>query len=281
MSIRDLIKQGEQIFIDYQKQDAIIDARLLMMHLFNEDYGWILMNQNKTVPEHIKQSYIYLVAKRTQGIPLQYITNSQEFMGLDFYVDERVLIPRQDTETLVEQIIKISKTKPITNAVEIGIGSGCISIALAYYINNLKIIGIDICKKALEVANKNIKMYNYQDRISIINSDVFKEFSLDDEPLDLVVSNPPYISKYETPFLMKELHCEPKIALTDDNDGLTFYQIISQDALKYLRNGGIIAFEIAFNQAENVSKLLYENNYKDIQIIKDLAGKDRVVIATK
>ncbi|ONI47113.1 protein-(glutamine-N5) methyltransferase, release factor-specific [Candidatus Epulonipiscium fishelsonii] len=275
------MKQGENIFINYKKQDAIIDARLLMMHLFDEDYTWILMNRDKIVPEHIKQSYIYLVAKRTQGIPLQYITNSQEFMGLNFYVDERVLIPRQDTETLVEQIIEISKTKSLKNAVEIGIGSGCISIALAHYINNLKIVGIDICKKALEVANKNINIYNYQDRISIINSDVFNEFTLEDELLDLVISNPPYITKDETPFLMKELHCEPKIALTDDNDGLTFYEIISKDAHNYLREGGIIAFEIAFNQAKNVSKLLYENNYNDIQVIKDLAGKDRVVIATK
>lgn len=279
-TLHELIKQGEEILAAYHKPDAIIDARLLMCYLLGCKDITLILNRDEMISPHVEESYMYLIAKRTQGIPLQYITKSQEFMGLEFYVDERVLIPRQDTETLVEAILDIAKKESIHQVVEIGAGSGCISISLAHYRKDMDITAIDISQDALEVTLKNARYHHVEDRISCIKSDLFEAYKGGANTLDLIVSNPPYISREECKSLMREVEgYEPRIALTDGFDGLTFYRRISKEAKVFLKPNGIIAYEIGYNQSEDVTHILNQEGYYNIQTLKDLPGKDRVVIA--
>lgn len=281
-TISELVHAGEKILKSYNQPDASVDAKLLVMYLLECDKMYLIMNANLEVADHIQESYMYLIAKRTQGIPLQYITKEQEFMGLNFYVDERVLIPRQDTETLVETIINLSKEIPIYNAVEIGVGSGCISVSLAHFIPDINIVAMDICDRALDVANKNVQVHGMSDRIELLRSDVFKEYTGEEASLDLIVSNPPYISLVECKQLMKEVkEFEPIHALTDGKDGLNFYRQITKEAKTYLRENGLLAYEIGYDQGEAVSEIMQQEGFKNIQVIKDLPGHDRVVIGRK
>lgn len=281
-TVNELMHFGEKILTSYNQLDAAIDARLLLMHLLECDKMYLVMNGNLEVADHIQESYLYLIAKRSQGIPLQYITKEQEFMGLNFYVDERVLIPRQDTETLVETVIGLAKEVPIHNAVEVGVGSGCISVSLAHFMPEMHITSIDICDRALSVAKKNIQAHNLSDRVTTLQSNVFESYEGEENSLDLIVSNPPYISDEECKQLMKEVReFEPRHALTDGKDGLTFYKIITEYAQKYLKDNGLLAYEIGYNQGEAVSELLKQHGFKEIKVIKDLPGQDRVVIGRK
>lgn len=282
LTINELVLKGERILSAYQKQDAKIDARLLAMYLLNWDRTTLLLNAKEKVADHIEESYMYLIAKRGQGIPLQYITKQQAFMGLNFYVDERVLIPRQDTETLVETLINKAKDIPIHKAIEIGVGSGCISVALAKSLVDLYITAIDICEEALHVAEKNCIYNKVQDRVTLLQSNIFENYEGEEASIDLIVSNPPYISIEECKELMVEVRrFEPRKALTDEGDGLGFYKIITEKASYYLRAGGVLAYEIGYNQANGVVGLFESNGFKDIEVIQDLAHKDRVVIGRK
>jgi release factor glutamine methyltransferase len=279
-TLHELIKQGEEILRAYHKLDAAIDARLLMCYLLGCKDITLILNRDEMISPHVEESYMYLIAKRTQGIPLQYITKSQEFMGLEFYVDERVLIPRQDTETLVETILDIAKQEPLHQVVEIGVGSGCISISLAHYRKDMNITAIDISQEALEVTLKNTRYHHVEDRISCIKSDLFDAYKGAANTLDLIVSNPPYISREDCKSLMHEVEgYEPRIALTDGSDGLTFYRRISKEAKVFLKPNGLIAYEIGYNQSEAVMHILSQEGFYNIQTLKDLPGKDRVVIA--
>lgn len=281
-TVSELIQLGESILKSYNQPDAGIDARLLAMYLLECDKMYLMTNRDLEVADHIQESYLYLIAKRTQGVPLQYITNEQEFMGLNFFVDSRVLIPRQDTETLVETIINLSKEEPIHKAVEVGVGSGCISVSLAHFIPGIQITAIDICQRALEVAKKNIQTHDVAERVTTLESNVFEKYEGVEGALDLIVSNPPYISVVECKQLMKEVReFEPRHALTDENDGLTFYKQITKEAKKYLKENGLLAYEIGYNQGDDVKNILEQEGFKNIQVIKDLPGHDRVVIGRK
>ena len=186
VTVNQLIAMGRNVLESYEKMDAAIDARLLALYLLQCTSSELILHGNDEVADHIKESYMYMIAKRIQGIPLQYITKSQEFMGLEFYVDERVLIPRQDTETLVETIIEYSKQNRVEKAVEVGVGSGCISVSLVHYIKGLNITAIDICENALAVAKKNVKAHQLEEHITLLQSDVFKDYDGEEESLDLI-----------------------------------------------------------------------------------------------
>lgn len=279
-TLYELIMQGEEILKAYHRPDAAIDARLLMRHILGCKDITLVLNKNEVISRHLEESYMYLIAKRTQGIPLQYITKNQEFMALDFYVDERVLIPRQDTETLVETIINLAKVQPIHQVIDIGSGSGCISISLAHYLKDVLITAVDISQEALDVTIKNAAANGVSDKIICIKSNLLNDCPAEFNSIDLIVSNPPYISKDECKFLMKEVNdYEPRVALTDGADGLTFYRQISMQAKPYLKESGILAYEIGYNQAEAVTDILMNEGFKNIEVIKDLTGKDRVIIA--
>lgn len=278
VTVNEMIAYGAKLLKSYDKADANIDAELLALYILGYTKLERIMNASKEVEKSDFSQYKEYIEKRCSGIPLQYITHEQEFMGLPFYVDQNVLIPRQDTETLVETLIEKSKLKPFKNIIEIGVGSGCISISLAKFLPYANIVGIDISNKALEIASKNANKNGVADQIKWICSDLFNNYS-GEKNIDLIVSNPPYITTEDCSILSEEIKKhEPMLALDGGMDGLDFYRQITIQAKKYLCIGGILAYEIGYNQANDISNILKDNGYKYIEVIKDLANKDRVVI---
>ena len=212
--------------------------------------------------------------------PLQYILGEWEFYGLPFKVRENVLIPRADTEILVEQCIQLMREIEEPNILDIGSGSGAISIAIANELKSSSVTGVDINEDAIKLANEN-KILNKVENVNFMKSDLFEKLD-EDFKYDLIVSNPPYITKEEYENLMPEVkNFEPKNALTDLGDGLHFYREISKKAGTYLKDTGYLAFEIGYKQAKDVSKILEDNNFTVLSVVKDYGGNDRVVLAKK
>lgn len=278
VSIWHAMKWAEEVLGTSGRPDAQIDAKLLMLYTLAYTESQLLLNRHQQMPAKQLEIYKDYVLTRAEGVPLQHITHEQEFMGLNFYVNENVLIPRQDTESLIEKLLEKNQTAQFRTGIDIGTGTGCIGISLAYYIKGLQMTLIDISDKALEVAKRNIKANHLEQVISTLKSDVLKEYK--GEKVDLIVSNPPYISKEDMVDLMIEVRDhEPHLALTDEGDGLYFYRVISKEAKKYLKQGGLLAYEIGYNQGEAVTTILENENYEAIELFQDLAGNDRVIIA--
>ena len=278
VSIWHAMKWAEEVLGTSGRPDAQIDAKLLMLYTLAYTESQLLLNRQQQMLAKQLEIYKDYVLTRAEGVPLQHITHEQEFMGLNFYVNENVLIPRQDTESLIEKILEKNQTAQFRTGIDIGTGTGCIGISLAYYIKGLQMTLIDISDKALEVAKHNIKANHLEQVISTLKSDVLKEYK--GEKVDLIVSNPPYISKEDMVDLMIEVRDhEPHLALTDEGDGLYFYRVISKEAKKYLKQGGLLAYEIGYNQGEAVTTILENENYEAIELFQDLAGNDRVIIA--
>lgn len=272
------MKWAEGVLVQNGRQDASIDAKLLIRYVLNYNETQLLLNRQQLMPIEYLEVYKEAVLTRAAGIPLQHITHEQEFMGLNFYVNKHVLIPRQDTETLIERILEKSKETKLATGIDIGTGTGCIGISLAYYIEGLSMTLIDVSDKALEVAKQNIKAFHLENTITTLKSNILAEY--EGEKVDLIVSNPPYIAKKDMEDLMTEVKDhEPHLALTDEGDGLYFYRSISACAKKYLNSGGLLAYEIGYDQGEAVTSILTDEGYKDIELFKDLAGNDRVIIA--
>lgn len=278
-SIFEWIKWGEMTLKANERPDSAIDAKLLMKHLLGFDETQLLLERHKPLQESLQETYKALIEKRSSGLPLQQLTGVQEFMGLEFMVNEHVLIPRQDTETLIETLLEQNKVSSFEKGIDIGTGTGCISVSLAHYLPNLKMCAIDISEEALKVAEQNIQKHEVQNRVFTLKSNVLEDYPKD-ELVDLIVSNPPYISKEDVETLMIEvIGHEPRGALTDEGDGLSFYRRISKDAKRYLKENGVIAYEIGYNQGEAVTTILKEEGYSHIKLVKDLSGHDRVITA--
>lgn len=263
---------------DSGRPDAAIDARLLMLNVLGWDDIKLLLERGQVLEKAKLELYAKQVAIRQSGVPLQHITGIQEFMGLNFKVSADVLIPRQDTETLIEQLLEELKGIKSLKGIDIGTGSGCIGISLAYYIKDLSMTLVDISKAALLVANDNIKQHGLEDRVKSLESNLLESYK--GEVVDFIVSNPPYISKTDMEGLMVEVKDhEPRLALTDEGDGLYFYRAISKEAKMHLKEKGLLAYEIGYNQGNEVTTILRDEGYYDIRLYKDLAGNDRVIIA--
>lgn len=278
LTLHQLILKGKETLGAHAKPDAHIDAELLALHVLGYTKLERILNANIQVEsQHIKR-YNEYITKRCEGIPLQYIIGDQEFMGLPFYVDPHVLIPRQDTETLVEVLIERSKMTPFKHIIEIGVGSGCISISLAKFLEDVEIVGIDISPKALEIAKRNAEANGVDQHIQWIHGDLLTNYQ-GPEKYDLIVSNPPYISTKEYNALELDVkEHEPMLALEAGTDGLDFYRRITIQSKEHLAPGGMLAYEIGYNQGEAVADLLKKNRFAQIEIIKDLAHKDRIVL---
>lgn len=279
-SIRQLYAEGNGILERADIADAAIDARELLMYVLKIDRNYMLMHPDEDVDEVKKSEYLELIDKRSAHIPLQHITGVQGFMGLDFIVNENVLIPRQDTECLVEEaMIEIDDGMQV---LDMCTGSGCIIISLMKYKNNLETTAVDISEAALSVARENARLNNVE--VNFIRGDKFdalKEAGIEGR-YDAIISNPPYIASDVIETLMPEVRDhEPRIALDGDSDGLRFYRDIIEGAESYLAPGGVILFEIGYDQGEEVSRLLEVKGYIDVCVVKDLAGLDRVVKGRK
>ena len=274
MNIKELVDYGAKKIEQNNLEDSKLKAKILLTYLLSKSKEYLIINSNMTIDKEQESQYLKYINEICNGKPLQYITNRQEFFRMNFFVNENVLIPRPDTEILVEEVIKISENN--FKILDLCTGSGAIAIALAKNIENVNITAVDISEKALEVANINAN--NNEVNIKFVQSDLFSK--IEDKNFDIIVSNPPYIETKEIETLNKDVKQEPVIALDGGIDGLYFYKNIIQEAPKYLKQNGYICFEIGYNQKNEVINILNNSNmYYDIFCKKDLSGMDRVIIA--
>lgn len=254
--------------------ESALDARLLLEKVCGTDRNTLLVHGDRMISDEEKQMYEAYISKREERIPLQYITGEQEFMGLSFQVNEDVLIPRQDTEILAEEVLRNLHNGMAV--LDMCTGSGCILLSLLQYSNDCVGTGADISEKALAVAKKNA--VRLQKEAVFLQSNLFERV---EGKFDIIVSNPPYIPSGVIPTLMEEVRAhEPLQALDGKEDGLYFYREIVRQAGAHLYRGGQIFFEIGCEQAADVTAILENAGYKEVQVVKDFAGLDRVVYGT-
>ena len=255
--------------------DAELDARLLLEFICHTDRNALYAHGDQEIEEEKMQDFLQLIEKRAVHIPLQHLTGEQNFMGLDFLVNEHVLIPRQDTEILVEEIMR--DLHDGIRILDMCTGSGCILLSLLHYSNDCVGVGVDVSEDALAVARQNADRLAEKQAV-FIQSDLFEKV---EGSFDLIVSNPPYIKSQEIAGLMPEVReHEPHLALDGKDDGLHFYREIIKGAMPHLKRGGQLFFEIGYDQGEAVQALLAANGYTEIAVVKDYAGLDRVVYGT-
>lgn len=282
MNQKELLLLGETKLKQENIQEPKEKARRLLEFILKQSRAQCISNMQEQVESKKQLLYQEKIQELIQGKPLQYITNHQGFMGLDFYVDENVLIPQPDTEILVETAIKIAKEK--MQILDLCTGSGCIGIVLAKYLKNTQITLADISKKALEVARKNATYHQVEDKTELIESNLFE--NLENKKFDLIISNPPYIRTSVIPTLSKEVRKEPYIALNGGEDGLFFYREILKQGHLYLKSEGYLLLEIGYDQAEEIIKLWKNISSQNLnlvtkQAIQDLGGNDRVLVFQK
>ena len=275
MTIKQAITKGMIMLKSNNVESPKLKARLLLQYVLDKPRQYIIVYDNKEIDKQQQWQYFVNIEKLTKGVPLQHITHRQEFMKMDFFVDENVLIPRPDTEILVEEVIKIAQKYNSPRILDLCTGSGAIAISLKKFVPNADITAVDISEKALEIAQRNAK--KLETKINFLKSDLFDK--LDNKKFDIIVSNPPYIRKDEIKKLSEEVQKEPQIALDGGEDGLDFYRIITEQAINYLKTGSFLCFEIGYNQKNDVIKIIEdEQNYKNTYCKKDLYGNDRIII---
>ena len=272
MTFREAISFGEEKLNIAGIEDAKNDAWLLLTFVCKIDRTYYYVHMDENMSAEQVAEYESVLSKRAEHVPLQYITGEQEFMGLPFHVNDAVLIPRQDTETLVEEALKV--IRPGMKVLDMCTGSGCILISILKNVVDVEGAGFDISKQAINVAKENAKFNNVT--ATFERSDLFESVT---DTYDVIVSNPPYIPTEVIGGLMPEVAVyEPLQALDGKEDGLYFYRKIVATASEYLNPDGKILFEIGHDQGEAVSNLLLNAGFKNVKVIKDLAGNDRVVI---
>lgn len=311
MKLQELIQNSKHELDSLNIEEADIKLKILIEYVFKISKEKLILKYKDEINNKKVEEFRNLLKKLENGIPIQYIINNQEFMGLNFYVDEDVLIPQPDTEVLVEEVIKYCnelrnnepedketnkdykeniEKEPIINKEDKNInkktikildlctGSGIIGISIYKYLENVEIYASDISQKALNIAEKNTNLNNA--KINFINSDMFENIHIKD--FDIIVSNPPYIESKVIKSLSKEVQNEPKLALDGGEDGLKFYRSILENANDYLRKNGAIFLEIGYDQKEKIEEILKSYKiYKETKCIKDFGGNNRVIIIKK
>lgn len=271
MNYTEAFLMGMQKLKEAQIGEAQLDARLLLEEVCGTDHNTLLCHGDREVSEAEEEKYRRALEQRAVHVPLQHLLGYQDFMGLRFQVNEYVLIPRQDTEILVEEAMRYLHDG--MRILDLCTGSGCILLSLLHYSNDCEGVGVDISQEALQVAVQNAELLGI--RADFLKSDLYEKVT---GKFDLLVSNPPYIERKVIPTLMEEVReYDPYIALDGGEDGLDFYRRIIGGAQDYLKRGGQILMEIGSGQAQAVSELLYEAGFKEIDVCKDFAGLDRVV----
>lgn len=280
MTIREILLKYSKELEEISSTPRLDVEILLQKALGDVDRLYIHLNLEKVLSQEEDNLFLKLINERLNNRPIAYIVGNREFMGLDFYVQEGVLIPRPDTEILVEEVIEIGKNKDEIEILDIGTGSGAITVSLAKYLDNANLTSVDISEIALEVGKKNSISNNVDNKIEFIKSNLFTEIDKN-KKFDIIVSNPPYIRKKDVETLESQVKdFEPYTALEGGEDGLDFYRKITEQAKLYLKENGVLAYEVGHDQSEDVSKLMEINGYTNIYTKKDLQGIDRVVIGT-
>lgn len=274
---KELLNYGRKELRENQIDNGDYDAWLLLEYVCGINRTWYFVHEDEQVCEEQVNVYTEMIGKRKKHVPLQQLTHEAYFYGMKFYVNENVLIPRQDTEVLVEEVLKDAGKKENLQILDMCTGSGCILLSLLANLNNASGTGVDLSHKALEVAQQNGQELKIE--ASWIESNLFDKVLGE---YDIIVSNPPYIETAVIEGLMEEVRIhEPRMALDGLEDGLYFYRRITEEAGKYLKPNGLLAFEIGYNQGEAVSRLMKENHYSDIRVVKDLSGLDRAVLGKR
>lgn len=282
MTYEEACARAEQFLCDAEISDARLDAWLLLEHVSHCSKALYYANPKQMLTEKQESLYFDLVKKRSTHIPLQHLTGVQQFMGLEFQVNSHVLIPRQDTETLVEEALKLLlPLKSNCRILDMCTGSGCILLSILHHLKSktrygVQGIGIDLSEKALTVAQSN--SHKLEVPAAFLKSDLFTELK-DNDTFQMIVSNPPYIPTEEIETLQTEVkYYDPRVALDGKKDGLFFYEEIIKEAGIHLENNGYLLFEIGAKQGVAVSEMMLQAGYRNIVVKKDLAGLDRVVI---
>lgn len=275
MTYREILSYGKDLLKSSHITDFDSDAWLLFSYCTNMNRSKYIMKMTDDAPDCIKQAYEVLLSKRISGVPVQYLLGIQSFMGYDFFVNPHVLIPRADTEVLVNEALKL--TKQNASVLDLCTGSGCIAISCKLERNDISVSASDISEETLSIAQLNAD-YNKAE-IRFFRGDLFDAVN---EKYDVIISNPPYIETEEIEKLESNVKdYEPRRALDGGSDGLDFYKRIFENSGEYLVNAGIIAVEIGCNQADAVKSIAEKNGFEDIKVIKDLSGLDRVVTAKR
>ena len=276
MNLSEILQKANEILKLSNIEEGNLKSRILLSNILNKSKEYLMIHDDELVEEKYEKDFFDKLELLKDGMPIQYIINKQEFMGLEFYVDDNVLIPQPDTEILVEEIL--DKVKSGDKILDLCTGSGAIGISIGAIKKdyNLKLCLSDVSNFALDIARKNAKKHNVE--AEFIESDLFE--NINDE-FNIIVSNPPYIELEDIKNLSNEVKKEPFIALFGGKDGLLFYRNIALEAKKYLKPNGILGLEIGYNQKSKVIDILEKNGYKDIYSKKDLGGNDRIVICRR
>lgn len=279
MTYRKCYEQGCRTLQAAGIEEATLDARLLLEAVCGTDRNDLLVHGDQPVNPEAEEKYLNWIRQRAEHIPLQQLTGEQDFMGLTFAVNEHVLIPRQDTEILVEEVLKELHDR--MRILDMCTGSGCILLSLLHYSNDCEGLGVDLSAEALEVAGRNVLKVLTPEKAEhahFLQSDLFEKV---EGKFEIIVSNPPYIASAEVEKLMPEVRDhEPRMALDGTEDGLLFYRRIIKEAGKHLVNSGMLFFEIGYDQGQAVSELMRTSGYREVQVVQDYAGLDRVVLGT-
>ena len=275
MTIKEVLTKGMIILKGSNIDSPKLKARLLLQYILKKPRQYLIVYDNKEIDKKEQWEYFVNIEKLAKGVPLQHITHSQEFMKMDFYVDENVLIPRPDTEILVEEVIKIASKMNKPKILDLCTGSGAIAIAIAKSIPEAEVYAIDISSKALEIAKKNAK--NLGAKVKFTKSNLFEK--LNKTKFDIIVSNPPYIKRDDINYLSQEVKNEPELALDGGIDGLDFYRKIAKQAIDYLKFESYLCLEIGYDQKDDVIEIINkQENYSRTYSKKDLGGNDRVIV---
>ena len=279
MTYRECYEQGCRTLQAAGIEEAALDARLLLEAVCGTDRNDLLVHGEQPVSPEAEEKYLNWIRQRAEHIPLQQLTGEQDFMGLTFSVNEHVLIPRQDTEILVEEVLK--ELHDGMRVLDMCTGSGCILLSLLHYSNDCEGLGVDLSAEALEVAGRNVLKVLTPEKAEhahFLQSNLFEKV---EGKFEIIVSNPPYIASAEVEKLMPEVRDhEPRMALDGTEDGLYFYRRIIEEAGKHLVSSGMLFFEIGYDQGQAVSELMRTEGHCDVQVVQDYAGLDRVVLGT-
>ncbi len=278
MTIAEAVIHGAQKLRSSDIVQPEREAESLLRFVIAKDRAFVVAHPDAILSEDEIQTFERLTDRRSQHEPFQYIVGIQDFFGLEFSVTTSVLIPRPETEILVEAVIKEFQSKEDLRFCEIGVGSGCVSIAILVNLPRTVAVGVDVSAKALEVARANAERHDVSGRIKLYESNLFD--GIDETDLDMIVSNPPYVPDPDLPALQQEVRdFEPRIALSGGRDGLAVIRKIIEGSPAKLRAGGMLFVEIGWDQAESVRSLFYSDAWLPVQILPDLQGIPRIVVA--
>ena len=279
MKLETAINNAYRNLKDNNIKSALIDSELLMAKVFNKNREYIFLNLNKEISREDLYIFQNMVDQRSEGKPMAYFMNKKSFWKHEFFVNKHVLIPRPDTELIIEQVLKIYKNKNKINFLDIGFGSGCLMLSILKECRDFKATGVEICNNALKVCKINAHKLKVSNRVKLYNSDIDK-FSLG--KYDLIISNPPYIKNIDLKYLDADVKkFEPKLALDGGLDGISEIRKVIKKSSELIKYGGKLILEIAFNQKHEVKQLLKKDGFYINSVVKDLGKNDRCIISTK